>query len=633
MKTYRKVLFSFWAVFIGITVRAQIESPGIPASFMHYSQKSAYDIRVIDKPNIYLLNQEDSIAAISDLPYRVGVCKAVNISPEKDGIINRYADGSIIWRIYLKAEDAQAIGLGFSNLNLPDEAKLYVYTLDKKYIYGAFTKHNLSKGAFVIRPIPGDECILELNVPSEQLSLTQIEIDEIIYIYRNFEDVSSIHKKSTVSGACEVNISCNEGDAWQNQKRSVVKLLTKVASNVYFCSGSIVNNTAQDFTPYILTAAHCAEGFGGSQASISDYSKWIFYFNYESVSCNSSAVAGQPPTMTGADKMAMSDNPSDMGSDFLLLKLKTNIPAGYQPYYCGWDISGNTSISGACIHHPDGDIKKISTYTSPLVSDTWESTPNTHWKVIWSSTVNGHGVTEGGSSGSPLYNSQGYIVGTLTGGYSACNDVLQPDYYGKFSYSWISNGTKPSQQLKPWLDPANLGISQMPGSFNEKFASADFAAANTIAPIGGYIVFNDLSGGNPNAWHWYFEGGEPAEWEGKTPPNIFYNTYGDFNVKLVVTNEFNTDSIVKKDFVSVRSVVSPNPTPDGFVNILTNSGDSNPIEIRVFDYSGNLHKVYRVESPVASSFTILLPSASNLFFLQVTQGENNHTHKVIRLKR
>jgi hypothetical protein len=77
-------------------------------------------------------------------------------------------------------------------------------------------------------------------------------------------------------------------------------------------------------------------------------------------------------------------------------------------------------------------------------------------------------VTEGGSSGSPLFNNDGRIIGTLTGGYSACDSSgvvgpNKPDYFGKFSYHWESNGTADTCQLKPWLDPDNTGITFMDG--------------------------------------------------------------------------------------------------------------------------------------------------------------------------
>ncbi|MEI6455262.1 MAG: T9SS type A sorting domain-containing protein, partial [bacterium] len=87
-----------------------------------------------------------------------------------------------------------------------------------------------------------------------------------------------------------------------------------------------------------------------------------------------------------------------------------------------------------------------------------------HWRVTWIATPNGHGVTEGGSSGSPVFDSGGHIVGTLTGGDSSCDSLNSPDYYGRFSYHWDKNGTDSTKILKYWLDPDNTNTMILNGA-------------------------------------------------------------------------------------------------------------------------------------------------------------------------
>lgn len=152
------------------------------------------------------------------------------------------------------------------------------------------------------------------------------------------------------------------------------------------------------------------------------------------------------------------------GSDFYLVQIKAAIPSNYNAYYNGWSRSTTASTSGVGIHHPDGDIKKISTYTTALYSVSVGGT-GSHWEVSWAGTANGHGVTEPGSSGSPIFNSTGQIIGTLTSGYSACNALTDPDQYGKFSLHWSSNGTTSAKQLKPWLDPLNINPTSINGTY------------------------------------------------------------------------------------------------------------------------------------------------------------------------
>ena len=90
-----------------------------------------------------------------------------------------------------------------------------------------------------------------------------------------------------------------------------------------------------------------------------------------------------------------------------------------------------------------------------------------HWGVDWVSTANGHGVTEGGSSGAPLFDNAGRIVGTLTGGGSFCSQVpnTDTDAYGKVSYHWTNNPNAANEKLGVWLDPGNTGTLTFDGTY------------------------------------------------------------------------------------------------------------------------------------------------------------------------
>jgi hypothetical protein len=221
---------------------------------------------------------------------------------------------------------------------------------------------------------------------------------------------------------------------------------------------------------------HC-----GVDATAANMTQWKFYFKYEAPSCINPSTAGTLDDyfITGCLRIADSgDNGGDSGSDFLLVKLGsstneatiiTNLKsANFSAYWNGWNANTAATTGGVGIHHPAGDIKKISTFSGTSVSAGWNVNGLlSHWRQSWTSNSNGHGVTEGGSSGSPLFNnSQGYIIGTLTGGSSSCNSPTSPDFYGKMSYHWTSNGTANNLRLKPWLDPTNSGVLTLAGSAN-----------------------------------------------------------------------------------------------------------------------------------------------------------------------
>ena len=152
-------------------------------------------------------------------------------------------------------------------------------------------------------------------------------------------------------------------------------------------------------------------------------------------------------------------------SDILLLELDEAIPLEYSPYYNGWNISNAIFSGGVSIHHPKGDVKKVSTYTTNLITaDEAGLTENAFWRVNWVETTNGHGVTETGSSGAPIFNHEKLVVGVLSVGTSFCSKPEYPDYYGKVSYSWDSQ-LDSLKRLDVWLDPIQTREESITGSY------------------------------------------------------------------------------------------------------------------------------------------------------------------------
>lgn len=271
---------------------------------------------------------------------------------------------------------------------------------------------------------------------------------------------------------CEVNMNCSEGNNYQDVKNSVVRILVKVDNAYFWCTGSLINNTTFDHAPYILTAEHCALN-GSKFSSAADLKDWEFYFQYESPNCSNPPNEGNlaSKVITGASMLARSnDQGGTTGSDFLLLELDLSFnnglfPPSIQPYFAGWNRLDIAPASGVAIHHPEGDIKKISTSTQPALSGEYTaSASNTHWIVYWNATANGHGVTEGGSSGGAFFNGNREITGTLTGGFASCSFKNDEDFYGKFSYHWDQNGNTPNRRLKDWLDPLNTNVTSLSGT-------------------------------------------------------------------------------------------------------------------------------------------------------------------------
>jgi PKD repeat protein len=71
---------------------------------------------------------------------------------------------------------------------------------------------------------------------------------------------------------------------------------------------------------------------------------------------------------------------------------------------------------------------------------------------------------------------------------------------------------------------------------------ADFTPLNSTIQSGQIIQFTDLSTGGPTSWSWNFAGGNPASFNGQTPPPVAWNTPGNYSVSLTVSNALGSDT-------------------------------------------------------------------------------------------
>jgi hypothetical protein len=143
------------------------------------------------------------------------------------------------------------------------------------------------------------------------------------------------------------------------------------------------------------------------------------------------------------------------------LRIVPPIPESFGVWFNGWNRSPNPAANTYAIHHPMGMVKKISFNDDPLVpSQVYPA--GTHWQVTdWE-----QGVTAAGSSGGPLFDPAGRIVGELHSGLSACDcDPAMEDcsdQYGRFSTAWLGGGSPPNS-LITHLDPGGVGTVGQPG--------------------------------------------------------------------------------------------------------------------------------------------------------------------------
>lgn len=393
------------------------------------------------------------------------------------------------------SNQAKSINLYFDDLNLDIGELIRVTSCEDRTKEIVITKTLLNhKSQFATYPIFGS--LVEIEFISSTLNDYNELPFNLIGIGIVYGDTFS-NEEHRGGGSCNVDIACSEANEWQEQKDAVVRLIINDGGIQFTCSGVLMNNTSGDQRRLVLSALHCL-----SDVTDDELETAIVTFNYEREACNSGS-APETNFLVGITRLADSNdvvegqvNPS--GSDFVLIEIEDEIPSEWNPYWAGWTSTNVASSSGVTIHHPSGGEKKISTYSSNTVS-TFLGAPGSHWGVTWVSTENGHGVTEPGSSGAPLFNANGLVMGTLTGGFSACevdgnNGPNESDYFGKLSYHWLNNPNSSDQKLKLFLDPLNAGFTSLEGSYNP-VVSVSEVTTNYIPkiypnPCTGFIEVN-----------------------------------------------------------------------------------------------------------------------------------------------
>jgi len=470
----KKTILIF-VILLGISgwAKSQISKGGEPWSFNKETTLKK-SIQVFNTPSFdYQKLKEEDNKLERGKPFRYGKEHNVNLNPENAGTWQTLDNEDKVWQLRIKSSGAYSLSLVFNNYVLKNGSKIFLYSLDKKVLIGAFTeKNNKKNGWFSTAPIAGEEMVLELNVPAGK-DYGKLNISGIIHDYKNTFGLKLGYNDS---GSCNVNINCSDGDAWQDEKRAVVKM----TFNGYLCTGSLLNNTSQDGTPYLLTAQHCISSSG-------DASSALFWFNYESENC---VATGNPTyqTISSSDLISVGTNSSGTHLDFSLLELSEIPPREYNAYYAGWNRKSNAATNTVCIHHPQGDIKKISfDNDAPTIGDYQEGyLTNSHWNIgDWEI-----GTTEGGSSGSPLFDENHLIVGDLTGGDASCSYNFN-DYYARFDISW-DYYSEPTKQLKAWLDPLNSGVEILNGMDPVISDGLDASLSQIVNPLGGYCEGEEI---------------------------------------------------------------------------------------------------------------------------------------------
>lgn len=464
------------ALFSSMSLFGQVFEMGGPQSF-----STKQPLRLVDQIEImpsFDLEEVQRINAINAAnkvgPFMFGYEHATNYSLLNSGQWTVLPSGDRIWRIRIKSSGALSLNFVFNDFYIPNGGHVYLYSPDKDFVLGAYTAQNNNvNNQLGTEFIKGDEAVIEYFEPKAAAGQGRLLLTMVVHGYI---DVNNWYpEKVNESGACNLDVMCPDGAPWANEIRSVAR----IAVGGGLCTGTLVNNTAQDGTPYFLTANHCGPQSMGTA---------VFRFNFNSTICGSQTSANSvaPASNTWA---ANSINGSVLRarkaeSDFGLVQLNSTPSAAMNVYYAGWDNSGTTPQTAVGIHHPSGDVKKLAFDDDILQSSQGlGSTANSSWRIeAWERNT----TTEGGSSGSGLWDQNHRIVGQLWGGQATCANSIN-DHYGKFSMSWTGNGSSlASERLQNWLDPSNNTTTLNGWDPNVPSYALDATIQSVTSPSGSY---------------------------------------------------------------------------------------------------------------------------------------------------
>jgi lysyl endopeptidase len=513
---------------------AGLDLPPVP-------QTAVLQFDALDRAKIDL---EDLRAQDRPAPFRYALAHpvdSVKLGAEDNlgGHWSQLPDGRWLWRLPIRADHAVSIDLYFKRWRLPQGAELWFSDAKRSVVHGPYTDaNNPREGGLALPLVPGAEALVELVLPADKRALLALELGHVSHGYRSAADALK-------SGSCNIDTICTEGDAWREQIRSVGRYTFSSGGSGFLCTGQLLNRGSGDRAPLLLTANHCL-------ATDAEAATVVVYWKYESPTCrtvnsgdNGSAL---PISLAAASQSGASLVATYAPSDMTLLRLNQAPPAAADAFWSGWDRRNLAPSSGVAIHHPQGHEKRISIENDPLTISDYEPSPGgnatTHLKVFdWDA-----GTTEGGSSGSGIWNADKRLVGTLHGGFAACGNS-DADYYGRLFTSWAGGGSAASR-LSDHLDPAAANLETLDGRGSCDAPVVALATSGDPVVAGSDMTYSVTATGGSGGYRyaWDIDGDGVYDKENATASTLVarYNRETQFNASVRVSDSSGCTTTVQR---------------------------------------------------------------------------------------
>jgi lysyl endopeptidase len=564
-----------------IQAQAFVMAPGsIPATQVRLDGPSPAAIEAV--------KQSNSAARLK--PLQIGIGQEVDrLEASGSALLWMPAPGGIAAHWQVSSTGAKALRVALDVAHLPAGAEIrFAGSARMDTVYGPFTAADvLALGSPYWSPVlEGDTATIELFVAAGA-GPAALSIGQVSHLFVSPADPYA-ERFAKAAQFCEVDFICRAASDSQLAQtgRSVARMtFTSSGGGTALCTGTLLNPSDNSFTPYFHSAAHCI-------STQSPASTLTTHWFYEATSCGSGVLSPSYVQVSGGATLLYANTTSDAS----FLRLNGSPPSG--AVYAGWDAATvSQGIGMTAIHHPDGDLKKVSLGTAGGFGSSTLAPGGSFLRVNWNAISTG--VTEGGSSGSGIFSgnsSAGYrFRGGLLGGPSSCSAAPSDlyDFYSRFDqvYGFISQYLNPGAQV-----PQGANVVANPGF--ESGASSWTQSSSA----GAAIITNDASLAHAGSWYAWLGGGNSVT-ESITQDITVPATQPRLQFWYrISTNETSTSSAYDTLTVSVTSP-SSGATLATLVTLSNLNATSGWLQTQAYDLSAFAGQVVRLRFAVTTDFS------------------------------
>lgn len=413
-------------VFAGSAAAVEVQSETVPGTFdpavaaLEQEQLAGWlgleeSAGPANRPLEIVLTAEESqrLASAPENEGRllVGITRGVvhNIGREKTTLGEwRHDRDTSVWSAIVRSPGATGLRLHFPGFSLPAGAELYVYSSQGE-AFGPYTGKGPGDAADLwTNTISGQELRVQLRVDNAVRGKVELQLADVVVLGEKFvfgvmSDESNSRAFCSFNASCITNVTCSAPPAAITTARNgMAHLQFVVGGSTYICSGGTMNDTvAATSIPYFLTANHCFS----TQAQTNTLEAFFKFHTPCGGACYN--PRGSVPRTLGGTLLRTNSQ-----SDYTFLRLAGALPAG--SVLNGWSSAAVANTAGTQLYrisHPKGAPQSYSRHSVNTTAGTCGGWPRGRW-IYSNDTL---GATEGGSSGSPVMNVNGQVVGQLSG--------------------------------------------------------------------------------------------------------------------------------------------------------------------------------------------------------------------------